>query len=432
MEKCWCGNKDLKEYSTNYYVCEKCKTLVSKFPFEESISSVKDEEHDLYGANYWKKVMTEEAGVDSVDEIIDLYLRERALYWLKYLLKKIPLKCDVAEIGCGLGQLAYLMKALEYRQSAFDLSPALCKYVAEQLKINILCEPFGSDDKKYDVILAFDVFEHLLEPEVFLQNCTSHLTEEGILCFQTPCYDDTMDYGKMCELKPRFKKLMVEKQHIFLYSRQAVTSVFEKYGFTNITFEPAIFGNDYDMFFFASRVPIQENTDKEIDDYLNSVENGRLVKAMLSLYESNRALENQYKMADSDRILRQQQNCELEESLKQSESDRLARLEQVNKLTLLLKESESDRAERTEQINKLTGLLKESDNDRATRLEQINELTRQLKESEADRMARLDHINELSRLLQESEADRAARLEQINELTRLLQMGKQDGESGLN
>lgn len=110
MIKCWCGNKDLKEYSADYYKCDKCHTLISKHNFQDTIYDVKNEEEDLYGKNYWEVTMTRAAEKNTLSEVGDLYLTGRVIYWLKNVLKYIKLGADIAEIGCGLGQLQYVLK----------------------------------------------------------------------------------------------------------------------------------------------------------------------------------------------------------------------------------------------------------------------------------------------------------------------------------
>lgn len=380
MDKCWCGNDKLDNYSDDYLLCGRCHTLVSKAVFQNQIYHVSDEENDLYGKNYWEKTMIQEAGVETLDEIIDMYLCERVPYWLKYILKYIPLDGKVAEIGCGLGQLAYLMKQIGYNQTAYELSPHICEYVQDRLGIDIVCKPFAETDETYNAILAFDVLEHILDPQEFISNCTSHLANDGIMCLQTPCYDETLSYQEMCQQKPHFNNLLVKDQHIYLYSRESIKKILESAGMLYFAFEPAFFGDDYDMFLFASKEPICINSEEQIRDFYYSSERGRIVKALISLSDKSRIIEKQFLEADSDRMKRMEQITSLTDMLKESEADRAARLEQINTLTQMLKESEADRVARLEQINTLTQQLKESEADRSARLEQINTLTQLLKD----------------------------------------------------
>lgn len=339
MNRCWCGNRMLNEYSANYFKCDKCHTLVSKYDFSDTLCDVNDEEQDLYGKDYWEKTMTKVAGKSTIDEMVDMYLSERVIHWLKYILKYVKLGANLAEVGCGLGQLQYVLRRLEFKQLAFELSPDICNYMEQQLGISIHCGPFVKKTDSYDAILAFDLFEHLLDPVIFMKNCSESLNDQGVLCFQTPCYDPDLSYEEMLMQKPRFEGLLEAEQHIYLYSKESITTILKKHGFTHIIFEPAFFGDDYDMFLFASKSPIVTNSDEEIDHYLNSVPNGRLIKAMIALFDRNKELSEQYKVADNDRTLRWEQIQELEKLLQESEADRVARLEAINELTRIINSS---------------------------------------------------------------------------------------------
>ncbi len=285
MQKCWCGSEVEKKYSEHYYVCEKCHTLVSDVDFSEKIVEVEDEEKDLYGKNYWEKLMCQLTGKNSLDEVIDHYLQERTIYWLQYLMKYRLPKATVAEIGAGIGQFSYLMKQAGYEQTGFELSEEICKYAAETLDVNMHQGDISDIDKKYDVIVSFDLLEHIVDPISFIQRCKEHLKEDGIFCFQTPCYNPKLSYEEMKEKEPRFQSHLTEFQHINLFSRESAEKLLRENGFNYINFEPAVFGDDYDMFVFASRTPMKQNSADEMNAYLNSTDNGRLIKSMTTLYQ---------------------------------------------------------------------------------------------------------------------------------------------------
>lgn len=301
MKKCWCGNRDLKNYSDGYYQCDNCGTLISKTDFQDSLYNVEKEDEDLYGKQYWEVAMARVIGKNNLSEVVDLYLTERVLYWMKYVLKYIRLGSSVAEVGCGLGQLQFLLKHLQYNQLAFELSPYICKYMEDTLGIRTHCGSFVENKDAYDGILAFDLFEHLIEPLAFADQCANSLKEEGVLCLQTPCYDAGLTYEEMIKKKSRYQSQLRPEQHIYLYSRESITALLKKYGFEFIVFEPAFFGDDYDMFLFASRKPMQINSAEEIDKYLNSVPSGRLIKAMITLFDEKEKKEAECQSIDIER-----------------------------------------------------------------------------------------------------------------------------------
>lgn len=389
---CYCGNKALGQYSNNYYRCGKCHTLVSKVDFSTNLYDVYDEDNDLYGSNYWQNIMHEMTDQTSLDGVIDYYLKERVIYWLKYILKYIPLGAKVAEVGCGLGQLAYAMKTIGYAQVAFELSPDICKCVKEALDINICCGEFSNTKETYDAVLAFDLFEHLIQPKEFLIEVYDNLPENGILCLQMPVYDSDLSYEEMLVQKPRFQKQLKEFEHVFLYSKEAIAVMLRDAGFSDIVFEPACFGDDYDMFLFAAKKELKGISDSEIEEKLNRVNAGRIVKALLRIYQENRQL--------------QQKNAEIEK-------DSAKRLVNTEKLEKMLKDSENDRNERMIQIESLSKLLEESEKDRANRLCNMENLQKQLEESEKDRANRLCNMENLQKKLEESEKDRAEKSKNI-------------------
>ena len=284
MDTCWCGSRVNRKYSEHYYVCDKCCTLVSDVDFSDKIVHVENEDKDLYGKNYWEKMMCRLTGKNSLDEVIDYYLQERAIYWIQYLMKYRLPKAKVAEIGAGLGQLCYLLKQAGYEPYGFELSGEICAYAENTLKINMHRGDISAVSGQYDMIAAFDLLEHLVNPRDFVSQCARHLKEDGILCFQTPCYDPSLTYEEMKEKAPRFESLLTEFQHINLFSRNSMKKLLKESGFSYICFEPAVFGDDYDMFVFASRQPMKKNTDDEINRYLNSAPRGRLIKSMITLY----------------------------------------------------------------------------------------------------------------------------------------------------
>ncbi len=290
MKRCWCGNEDLQPYSTQYNRCRACDTLVSKHNFSPEIIHVENEEKDLYGSNYWEKVMTKEAGVDTVEEIVELYLSGRAIYWLEKILQYARLGGNVLEVGCGLGQLSYLLDKTGFAQEACELSREICDFVKERLGINVIKGTLDDLNGGRDLIVSMDVLEHLLEPESFVEMCKRKLKQKGIFCLQTPCYNPQLSYDNMLRKAPSFQKLLVEKQHVFLFSKNSLKCLLKKCGFQYILFEHAYFGDDYDMFLFASDTPFEMNSVELIKQYLNKKPEGYLVQALMSLAGSKKKL----------------------------------------------------------------------------------------------------------------------------------------------
>lgn len=286
MKKCWCGNEELREYSIDYNVCNSCKTLVTKEEIISSITSVADEENDLYGINYWESKMLSLSKESDTNALIQSYLKGRVPYWTHYILKYIPLNHKIAEIGGGLGSLSYFLKFIGYRGDIYELSPSICHFLENEMGLNVICGELGSRDESYDSILAFDLFEHLLEPSEFLQECKNKLfTEKGVLCLQTPCYNPDWSYEEMLVSFPAFKDLLLPKEHIFIYSKESIQKFLKLHGFGSIYFEKPAFGENYDMFLFASEQPIEIIDNERIGTELRKQNNWRIAEIVLEFFE---------------------------------------------------------------------------------------------------------------------------------------------------
>lgn len=222
MNKCWCGNENLDEYSKDYYVCHECGTLITKREISDCISEVTDEEDDLYGSNYWTDKMMKLSESENIYELIQQYFGGRVPYWMQYILKYIPYGDTVAEVGCGLGQLSLVLKDFGFQQTAYEVSPQICDFLREEMGLNVVCGEFGTVNEIYEAIINFDLLEHLTDPRSFVKECGERLWGRSIFCCQTPCYTEEWSYEEMMQKKPEFSDLLEPDQHIYIFSKRAI------------------------------------------------------------------------------------------------------------------------------------------------------------------------------------------------------------------
>lgn len=402
MNKCYCGNDILSEYSSKYYRCDSCNTLVSKHDFTPDVSQVVSEEKDLYGSNYWMNIMVREAGVKDIDELVDLYIPERATYWLKYCLQYLKPGAKVADVGCGLGQFSYMLKVAGFHPVSFELSPQICQYIKQQLGLQAVCGELCSSDEKYQAIIAMDVFEHLIEPEKFLKDCSQRLETDGILVLQMPCYDPECTYEEMLVRKPHFKNLLVEEQHVFLYSRDAIAKLLKKNGFTFVVFEPAFFGDDYDMFLFASKTSFCTNTSEEINEYLNSIPEGRIIKGIFRLFDEKNQASAKIRAIDNERNKILQDVDKLNQIIKDKEA-------QVSQF-------EETARERLTDIYKLTednDIIRREADKRLVDIERLTEENKVLQTEADKRLADVERLLSENEILSQAAKERLAIIERM-------------------
>ena len=291
---CWCGNIELLPYSEDYNRCDACHTLVNRGDFDESICNVQDESNDLYGANYWEDYILKHAGIPTLYELHDLYLTDRCIYWLQILTKYLPPPASIVEIGCGMGQMLYLAKQAGFKGIGVEPSPKICDYAQRVFGVDLLCGTVDDIEGVYDAVLCMDLVEHIIDPIAFMQRVMQHSNSNSLLMIQTPFYNPDMDFNQMRIISPRFEKQMLRNQHIFIFSRQSIQMLLHQTGFSNIQFEPAVFGDDYDMFLVASMSPLVEHEQSYMLETLaNQQPGGWLIRAMCEMHKMYRNVQEQ-------------------------------------------------------------------------------------------------------------------------------------------
>ena len=161
---------------------------------------------------------------------------QRHDYFLKHLLrieKQIGSSTEnlrLMEIGCGSGFLLKTAISRGWQADALELSPELAS-LAGQLNpssnitvANVL--DHNSGNSNYDAVMALDVVEHVLDPELMLKNCQAMLKPSGLLLIQTP---NTRGLRSRTQ-KARWD-MRDSSQHINLFSDRGLEGLLEKTGF---------------------------------------------------------------------------------------------------------------------------------------------------------------------------------------------------------
>lgn len=114
--------------------------------------------------------------------------------WLRKLNRYVPVEQgegrNALEIGCAIGGVSSLLAERGFDVTASDISKYAVKK-AKKLLPNIQFVTFDVQKgipikKKFDLIIAFEVVEHLEDPERAFKNIYNQLNPEGYLVFSTP------------------------------------------------------------------------------------------------------------------------------------------------------------------------------------------------------------------------------------------------------
>ncbi len=102
------------------------------------------------------------------------------------------------DVGCGHGYTVALLKALGFEAYGCDLSTLFLKSYAKNVAENlILCDAQNMAFRKdcLDVIVAFDMVEHLTRIAEFLKSCYMALRSKGVLVITTSLGVKFLDFN---------------------------------------------------------------------------------------------------------------------------------------------------------------------------------------------------------------------------------------------
>lgn len=335
--ECWCGEGPLSAYSEEYARCE-CGTLVWR-PDAPRDPTVRDEQHDLYGLNYFVE-HAHALGHPDLFERTRRDLSERCVFWLKALLRHRPPPARTLEMGCGNGTFVATLAAAGYDATGLDLSPALTEYVRKTFDVPVLTGPLEAQrlpPGSVDVLVMMDVLEHLPDPLQTLRAALPSLADDALLLVQTPRFDPTLSHPQLVERDDPFLQQLKTREHLFLFSEGSVRELLRRAGFVHVAFEPAIFAH-YDQFLVASRRPIA--TVERWREALRGSRSGRLVEALIDAFDDARAA----RASLEERIAAAPERREMERLgrvIEEIERDRAARLELIHERDRRIAELES-------------------------------------------------------------------------------------------
>ncbi len=325
---CWCGQTVLADFSPDYFCCESCQTLVVKnWPPAERFE-VNSDAGDFYGRGYYESHVVQDYGLPALPERARNDLNERCMHWMRTVLKYRLPPARTLELGSAHGGFVALMRWAGFDATGLELSPWLVEYAKSAFGVPMLTgtiEEQNLEPASLDLILHFDVLEHLPDPRRTMRRCMELLKPDGFMIVQTPCFPVGRTYEEMVRNKDRFLEQLKPAEHLYIFSRQSLVRLFSELGAAFLYFEPAIF-NDYDMFTIVSAHELSPHTEQEGTEVLLRQPQGRIVQALLDANSQYKELAHRYDESEADRRARLHLLEKADAQIREIEADREARL----------------------------------------------------------------------------------------------------------
>lgn len=114
--------------------------------------------------------------------------------WVRFLDRYLDIKDgkgkNILELGSSLGYFSRIFKDRGFIAEGSDISSYIVSKAAKLQKdikfFKLDIEKENKISKKYDYLVAFEVLEHLKDPEKSLKHIKSMLKKDGVLIFSTP------------------------------------------------------------------------------------------------------------------------------------------------------------------------------------------------------------------------------------------------------
>jgi 2-polyprenyl-3-methyl-5-hydroxy-6-metoxy-1,4-benzoquinol methylase len=140
----------------------------------------------------------------------------------------LPYPSTALEIGCATGEFCFSLQEMGIDVSGIDISEeavsvARSRYEAIQFTTGTIADI--TTEFKYDAIFAFEVIEHLLDPDLFFKKVSQILRPGGFLCITTPNYEcaELVGYERWIGFSTSF-------EHLFFFSSKTINAYAIKHG----------------------------------------------------------------------------------------------------------------------------------------------------------------------------------------------------------
>jgi len=142
---------------------------------------------------------------------------------LKTAMKFVPSKGAFMEVGCGNGFMLESAKSHGFKQ-VFGVEPSIdaISHADKSVKKHIVNDILKTDTfpgSKFDLVCAFQVFDHIPDPNSFLKICHKILKDKGVLLLMN--HDvSSLSAKALGERSPIF-----DIEHTYLYDQSTISQI---------------------------------------------------------------------------------------------------------------------------------------------------------------------------------------------------------------
>lgn len=215
------GVDDVRLGGYQLYLCSRCTLRFAPDAFQQPV----DYDRVYQSAEY------ETEQVQALQKIKGREIAEHPTYRAFFRQVRHVPGATLLDIGCGVGRFGHGAHALSWNVTGIDVSAraiaagqAVAPFPLRACGVEELVER----EEQFDVVTAFEVLEHLMEPVEFLLNAKRLLRPGGQMFCTVPNWaSKTVQTSTRADWLPPI--------HLLFFSRPALQKLGEVAGFTNVT-----------------------------------------------------------------------------------------------------------------------------------------------------------------------------------------------------
>jgi len=174
----------------------------------------------LYDSHFYWHITQKYYGYPSIETRAELYRKDgRLSYWLQLIERYCPPQGTVIEVGCAPGVLLADLKSRGYKCFGVEPDRKTAEWIQDKMQVDVLSGIFPDVSlPNCDIFLAFDVLEHSMFPDLFMEKASQLLNDKGIAIIQAP----VERYGYEPPLGERFKQIFNDVEHLFIFTQKSM------------------------------------------------------------------------------------------------------------------------------------------------------------------------------------------------------------------
>jgi 2-polyprenyl-3-methyl-5-hydroxy-6-metoxy-1,4-benzoquinol methylase len=165
-------------------------------------------------------------------------LAEKLAYWFAFSGQELRAGADALDAGCGAGTLAKFLTLRGQRVvgvDAFAVPVTLATGIVPEARFLVadLNEPLPFADESFDLVLSYEVIEHLTRPEVFAKEALRVLRPGGAVVLKTP---NRLDFYRMADpLLGRTWYADEDHTHVRYFGQFGLARLLRRAGFVDVS-----------------------------------------------------------------------------------------------------------------------------------------------------------------------------------------------------